>query len=113
VKTAIEGRKLAACALLDDDAVILAPSNVHPNTTLRQWRAGEDVRRLYVVRELSPRDLAGFTGAQVIESLVLLQFVCIRPLVRDSIATALADLAVPIRGDMAAIGPKRDERATA
>jgi hypothetical protein len=92
-QTVIADDQLSACVFVRDDGTVVAPpTGQHPSQVLRKWRSGPDARNLIVLRELSLPDVRHYSDAEIVEALLLLQFVLSRPLLRMTIAIALGDL---------------------
>lgn len=98
IETVIADKQLAEFVLLHDDGTIVFPLNgVHPAYVLRDWRTGPNAQSLIVLRELASPDVRRYTDAEIVEALILLQFLSSRPLLQTSISVALSELATRVK----------------
>ena len=99
VEAMVTDSQLPAFVLLDGQGVLtMPPIEVHPKHTLRCWRDGVDAKNLVMIRELTMADVRRFSDEQIVEALLLCQFIADRPLVRTSIAVALSEIGGRVRG---------------
>ena len=101
IEAAIADKQLSEFVLFrDDESVVMPARGSYPPRVLKAWRSGPEAKYLIVLRRAGPSDVRRFSDAELVEALVLLQFVSTRPLLRSAISVALGELAARIRQEV-------------